>query len=396
MQAESKRQNVVISSGQISPDSYRDGSEGESVPKRMRRKGKRGNFFTSFRDKNHKDPKTGYGKQIEVSLGTNDEIIAQRKLGELDARRADGGGDPTLLNKKFSVIAGQFLKQIVPTYSPTTQRSTKSRIKADLIPFFGNVRIADIGERLVIDYKFMREGRGRNGASIEGELSNLKSIMNLVRPAWRLPARKRLEMRYLNVTDPVDVYFNSEEEFQQILGFCPEDIKAMVVVARKTGLRRANITGMKWAWVNVVRGIITIPSSAHKNKKPHVVKMNKTVHALFKKMRIEGDIVFPPTGKYKNLAWGTWLDYVCDSFKKACRSGGRPDFTFHGLRHDFCSQLVMRGIPLYTVSKMAGHSSIKITERYAHLAQDIITEAIHVLDEPVVAIVSEQKMESID
>jgi len=383
--------DMLSSRRQTSPDSYRDGSEEDTLPKRMRRKGKRGNFFTSFRDPDLKDPKTGYGKLIEVSLRTNDETLAQRRLGELDARRADGGGDPTLLNKKFSVIAEQFLKQIVPTYSPTTQRSITSRIKADLIPFFGNVRIADIGERLVIDYKFMREGRGRNGVSIEVELSNLKSIMNLVRPTWRLPARKRLEMRYLNVTDPVDVYFNSEEEFQRILGFCPDEIKAMVVIARKTGLRRANITGMKWAWVNVVRGIITIPGSEHKNKKPHVVKMNKTVHALFRSMRIEGNLVFPPTGKYKALAWGTWLNYICDSFKKACRSGRRPDFTFHGLRHDFCSQLVMRGIPLYTVSKMAGHSSIKITERYAHLAPDIIADAIHVLDEPAVGIVLEQK-----
>jgi len=42
----------------------------------------------------------------------------------------------------------------------------------------------------------------------------------------------------------------------------------------------------------------------------------------------------------------------------------------HTLRHTFASWLVQRGTPLYTVSKLMGHSSIKMTERYAHLAPD--------------------------
>jgi len=44
------------------------------------------------------------------------------------------------------------------------------------------------------------------------------------------------------------------------------------------------------------------------------------------------------------------------------------DFTFHVLRHTFASWMVMKGVPLYTVSQWMGHQSINITERYAHLA----------------------------
>jgi len=42
----------------------------------------------------------------------------------------------------------------------------------------------------------------------------------------------------------------------------------------------------------------------------------------------------------------------------------------------------MRGIDLYTVSKLLGHSSLEVTERYAHLAPDYLKNAVNVLVYP--------------
>lgn len=53
----------------------------------------------------------------------------------------------------------------------------------------------------------------------------------------------------------------------------------------------------------------------------------------------------------------------------------------HTLRHTFASRLVVAGVSLYKVSKLLGHSSVKTTEIYAHLAPcDAAAEAAGVLD----------------
>lgn len=54
----------------------------------------------------------------------------------------------------------------------------------------------------------------------------------------------------------------------------------------------------------------------------------------------------------------------------------RQKVVFHSLRHTYASQLVMKGIDLYTTQKLMGHKSNQMTQRYAHLAPDHLKKAI--------------------
>src|SRR5882757_2614767 len=57
-------------------------------------------------------------------------------------------------------------------------------------------------------------------------------------------------------------------------------------------------------------------------------------------------------------------------FDRCVEDAGIVDFTWHCLRHTFISRLVMKGVDLRTVQELAGHKTISMTVRYAHLAPD--------------------------
>jgi len=48
----------------------------------------------------------------------------------------------------------------------------------------------------------------------------------------------------------------------------------------------------------------------------------------------------------------------------------------HTLRHTFASQLVIQGVPIFTVKTLLNHSSIEMTMRYAKLAPDSGSTAV--------------------
>ena len=54
--------------------------------------------------------------------------------------------------------------------------------------------------------------------------------------------------------------------------------------------------------------------------------------------------------------------------------------TPHILRHTCASRLIQRGVSLYTVNKWLGHSSVKVTERYAKLSPQNMAQALAALE----------------
>ena len=62
-----------------------------------------------------------------------------------------------------------------------------------------------------------------------------------------------------------------------------------------------------------------------------------------------------------------WLyktDYVSKTFKKNCRRLGITNARFHDLRRTFGLNLIKKGMPIFQVSKLMGHSTVKTTEQH--------------------------------
>jgi site-specific recombinase XerD len=71
-------------------------------------------------------------------------------------------------------------------------------------------------------------------------------------------------------------------------------------------------------------------------------------------------------------AW-TWV-------RKTMGLSGDKEFVMHALRHTTATRLIDKGIDLYTVKEWLGHSTVQVTERYAHLNPSKLAHAASVLE----------------
>ncbi|MBN1293471.1 MAG: site-specific integrase [Candidatus Latescibacteria bacterium] len=175
---------------------------------------------------------------------------------------------------------------------------------------------------------------------------------------------------------PVERYL-TKEEAERLLTVSPPYLKEIIIFALGTGVRKSEMFNLMWDDVVINEvfkyGAITVMGKGNKRR---TIRMNKTVYNLLNKKMKEKDsiYVFPSMKTYKNLT------HVKRSFATALKKAGIENFRFHDLRHTAASWMVQSGVDLYSVQKILGHSSIRSTQRYAHLSPGYLENEISKID----------------
>jgi len=165
-----------------------------------------------------------------------------------------------------------------------------------------------------------------------------------------------------------------KDEISRLLAACSRFFRPIVEVFILTGLRREELFRLKWSDIDFRLGVVHITKT--KSGKPRQIPLNGRLRAIFKTLprHIASDRVFCQSdGK-------PWKDLRGSLAAAVEKAGITKHVTFHTLRHTFASQSVMSGVDLYTVSELLGHSSLEMTQRYAHLSQDHKTRAMAQLE----------------
>ena len=149
-------------------------------------------------------------------------------------------------------------------------------------------------------------------------------------------------------------------------------LKPLVLTALNTGMRRGELFALDWNDIDLGRRVITVNGQHSKSGRTRYVDLNSEAHKLLKQWSdlSIGHLVFP------NPSTGVRFDNIKSSWNRLRRMANLEDFRFHDLRHTFASKLVMAGVDLYTVKELMGHSTIQMTERYAHLAPEHRASAV--------------------
>jgi site-specific recombinase XerD len=158
------------------------------------------------------------------------------------------------------------------------------------------------------------------------------------------------------------------------------------IFAKSTGLRATAQLDLTWAMVNFERREITLPAKANsKYLKDWPLPLSSAAWAIIERRKaLAGDAARPDRFIFAEYHTDpAWKGVPAYWFPVIVAAAGIKDFTWHSLRHNFASQLVMRGADLSSVSRLMTHTNLRQTDLYADLSTDHLRVAASLMDAPV-------------
>ncbi len=289
----------------------------------------------------------GYDKTLHT-LDNNFSSIIARRLNEITGRDLElvrtswltGGNKPATANRKMGTISGVFSR--AAEWGLISEHPL-DRLKQLKVDSKGQVRYlsTDEAERL----------RGALDARQEKMRAERDSANKWRQERDRQPLE---DLRAVTFTD---------------------HLKPMILLALNTGVRRGELFSLKWSDVNFATKTITVVGATAKTSETRHIPTNKEALTTLQEWKKQGD----GAGYVFAGQSGGRMEDVKSAWLKLLERAEIQGFRWHDMRHDFASRLVMAGVPLNTVRDLLGHSDIKMTLRYAHLAPGTKAAAVDLI-----------------
>lgn len=164
-------------------------------------------------------------------------------------------------------------------------------------------------------------------------------------------------------------FLTAEERDRLLAAVAGKDMEVPVALGVFAGLRRGEIARLRWEDVDLDEGRLLVRKA--KSKRFRALPLHRRLEALLKERRPPDETKGMPGLPVATRKGKTWN---VDTLSHELRALGGPLGIAeklrgpHVLRETFASLLVQAGEDVYRVRDWLGHSSVAVTERYAHLA----------------------------
>jgi len=169
----------------------------------------------------------------------------------------------------------------------------------------------------------------------------------------------------------------SDAEQTALLDAMPDWLRRLTTFVLQTALRRGDVIGLTWA---AVQGGSTLELVETKEGKRRHVPLNSTSKSILSVLMAgrkpkPTDYIFEPQLARSVLKWK-----LRRAWRRAVKASGIQPIRFHDVRDTALSRLVELGADVRTVQAIAGHSSLKTTQRYLHSSDRQKQAAVELLD----------------
>jgi integrase len=298
---------------------------------------------------------TPTGERVRCSARTDDKTQAKELHDKLksDAWRVNALGEkPT---RTWDEAA---YKWLVETSHKATHEEDKAKIRW-LQSFFRGRLLSDIDRELIAKVGAVKAEQS-SASTANRHLALIRSILR----------KAAFEWEWLDKAPQVKLYREAKrrvrwitpDQARTLLAELPEHQRAVVLFALATGLRQANVIGLEWSQVDLVRGVAWIHADQAKGRRDiHVSLSSVAIAVLHQQAGKHEKRVFTYNGQ--PIAWANTR-----AWRMALKRAGIENFRWHDLRHTWASWLVQQGTPIYVVQEMGAWESAEMVRRYAHLA----------------------------
>jgi integrase len=263
---------------------------------------------------------------------------------------------------------------------PASHQRVRQIVEDYLTPAFQHARLDALKPRDVEAWKHRRlaprDDRPK-AETVSKELRTLKAILSKA-VEWRVIG----EHPFPHVSAPLSLdskppRFYTKDELKALYAACrmqvnngegpqPNPLHAwMWRLYANTGMRRMEGVMLKRAWIGPeAMKILSTDEERTKSGKWREIPLTKGAQRALDELPRDGEYVLP------RMAPASMSRACINDARRAGLDGG-----LHTLRHTYISHLVMAGVPLRTVQKLAGHSTVMVTERYSHLTPGHLLQA---------------------
>lgn len=361
------------------------------------------------------------GKQVNFKLATHPEVtavqardLAKAKLGEVAngvdvqavKKEAKRQTELEKHSKLLPYLEHEYLPWLQTRNAKTAEKIIKS-IKTGF-PDYLEKQLSNITAWDIEKWRNTKTKAGMSPSTINGYVNTLKGALSRAVEWGLIESHDLQKVKSLKTDNAVVRYLSKDEEtslrktlrnrdhkvklerengnlFRQQRGYpllkelrhfnyC-DYLEPLVLLAMNTGMRRGEILTLEWQHINLEQEFLTVIADKAKSGKGRHIPLNKEAKTALINWRDDSEslgYVFKGVDnqpmKDIKKAWGNLLNEAKIS-----------DFRFHDLRHHFASKLVMAGVDLNTVRELMGHSDLKMTLRYAHLAPEHKASAVNLI-----------------
>lgn len=341
------------------------------------------------------------GRPVHKYVTGKSRAEVVRKLKQL-RREVDDGLSSIDRNLKVSELLNRWLDDVI-RHQVVWSTAKNYRIIAThhIIPALGNKRIADL---TVADVDHLLAKKRDDGYAI----STVRRVRSVLAQAldqgirWGLVGRNVATLSRAPRAVRQEGRTLTPEQARHLLhSLKGHRHEALFALMLSTGLRRGEALGLMWIDFNRKTGVLRINRQLKREASVLVAADTKTAGSrrainlpapmldeLLKhekrqqRARNELGDRWMETGFIFTSELGTPMDprNLYREFQEVCQKAGLGQWHPHELRHSAASLMLAQGIPLQVVSRVLGHSSIRMTaDVYGHILDPDREEAANAI-----------------